>query len=46
LIQHEYYGELLDGGDDQREVELDATGAEGQAEKVFTDEDMWQVHAT
>lgn len=43
MIQHEYYDELLGADENQRQVELDATGADGQAEKVFTDEDMWQT---
>jgi acyl-CoA dehydrogenase len=43
MIQHEYYDELLVGDGGQRQVELDATGMDGEREKVFTDEDMWQA---
>lgn len=45
LIQHEYYKEVLEGGQDLRDVELDARGPEAGAEKCYTDEDMWRVHA-
>jgi alkylation response protein AidB-like acyl-CoA dehydrogenase len=44
LIQHEYYKEVLEGAQDLRNVELDARGQNVEAEKCFTDEDMWQVH--
>jgi alkylation response protein AidB-like acyl-CoA dehydrogenase len=44
LIQHEYYKEVLEGGQDLRNVELDARGENTEAEKCFTDEDMWQIH--
>jgi len=44
LIQHEYYAEVLEGARDRRQVELDATSYEAEAEKVFTDEDQWRVH--
>jgi hypothetical protein len=44
LIQHEYYQEVLEGADQARNVELDATSQDGEAEKCYTDEDMWQVH--
>jgi len=44
MIQHEYYKEVLEGSRNQRDVELDAAGHDAQAEKCFTDEDMWQVH--
>jgi acyl-CoA dehydrogenase len=44
LIQHEYYKEVLEGSENKRNVELDAADYEAQAEKVFTDEDMWLVH--
>ena len=44
LIQHEYYREILGGDPTLREVELDSASAEVDAEKVYTDEDMWQVH--
>jgi len=45
LIQHEYYKEVLAGSKDARNVELDARGQDAEAEKCFTDEDMWRVHA-
>jgi alkylation response protein AidB-like acyl-CoA dehydrogenase len=44
LIQHEFYKEVLEGNQDLRNVELDARGQNAEAEKCFTDEDMWQVH--
>jgi len=44
LIQHEFYKEVLEGNQDLRDVELDAGGQNAEAEKCFTDEDMWQVH--
>lgn len=44
MIQHEYYREVLNGSDDVRNVELDARSVDGEAEKCFTDEDMWRVH--
>ena len=44
LIQHEYYKEVLQGGQDVRNVELDARGQEADAEKCYTDEDMWRIH--
>ena len=44
LIQHEYYKEVLQGGQDARNVELDARGQDAAAEKCYTDEDMWRVH--
>jgi alkylation response protein AidB-like acyl-CoA dehydrogenase len=44
LVQHEYYKEVLQGGEDLRNVELDARGHDGEAEKCYTDEDMWRVH--
>ena len=44
LIQHEYYNEVLAGTEDARNLELDATSQDGDAEKCYTDEDMWQVH--
>jgi acyl-CoA dehydrogenase len=46
MIQHEYYKEVLEGGDNRRNIELDAAGHDAQAEKCFTDEDMWLVHGT
>jgi acyl-CoA dehydrogenase len=44
LIQHEYYKEVLQGGQDVRNVELDARGQDAEAEKCYTDEDMWRIH--
>ena len=44
LIQHEYYKEVLKGRPDRRDVELDARGQDAEAEKCYTDEDMWRVH--
>jgi acyl-CoA dehydrogenase len=44
LIQHEYYKEVLQGGQDVRNVELDARGHNADAEKCYTDEDMWRIH--
>jgi alkylation response protein AidB-like acyl-CoA dehydrogenase len=44
LIQHEYYKEVLQGGKDFRDVELDARASDAEAEKCYTDEDMWRVH--
>jgi hypothetical protein len=44
LIQHEYYKEILEGSENQRNVELDAADYDAQAEKCFSDEDMWLVH--
>jgi len=44
LIQHEYYQEVLKGAAEVRNVELDATSYKEDAEKCFTDEDMWKVH--
>lgn len=44
LIQHEYYKEVLQGGQDGRNVELDARGQDADAEKCYTDEDMWRIH--
>jgi acyl-CoA dehydrogenase len=44
LIQHEYYKEVLQGAEDLRNVELDARGQDGEAEKCYTDEDMWRLH--
>lgn len=45
LIQHEYYDEVLAGEADRRDFERDAVAADAQSEKIFTDEDQWQVHA-
>jgi acyl-CoA dehydrogenase len=44
LIQHEYYKEVLQGAQDVRNVELDARGQDADAEKCYTDEDMWRIH--
>jgi len=44
LIQHEYYKEVLQGGQDFRNVEMDARAQDAEAEKCYTDEDMWRVH--
>jgi acyl-CoA dehydrogenase len=44
LIQHEYYKEVSEGIREVRNVELDARGLDADAEKCFTDEDMWRVH--
>ena len=44
LIQHEYYQEVLEGTGQARNVELDAANYMAEAEKCFTDEDMWKVH--
>ncbi|MCJ7567233.1 MAG: acyl-CoA/acyl-ACP dehydrogenase, partial [Anaerolineales bacterium] len=44
MIQHEYYKEVLADSRNQRDVELDAAGHDAEAEKCYTDEDMWQVH--
>ncbi|UCD78643.1 MAG: acyl-CoA/acyl-ACP dehydrogenase [Desulfobacterales bacterium] len=44
LIQHEYYQEVLEGAAQVRNVELDATNYMDEAEKCYTDEDMWKVH--
>ncbi len=43
LIQHEYYREVLSGAAQVRDVEGDAMEVE-EAEKCFTDDDMWRVH--
>lgn len=43
LIQHEYYREVIEGTLDSRDVEKDAL-KQDEAEKCFTDEDMWRVH--
>ncbi len=44
MIQHEFYKEVLEGSRNHRDVELDAADHDAQAEKCFTDEDMWLVH--
>lgn len=43
LIQHEYYREVLEGPADARDIEKDALRLD-EAEKCYTDEDMWRVH--
>ncbi len=43
LIQHEYYDEVLNQPYDRREMERDAMNPI-EAERCFTDEDMWDVH--
>jgi acyl-CoA dehydrogenase len=44
LIQHEYYKEVLETTENMRNYELDAASHDAEAEKCYTDEDMWQVH--
>jgi len=44
MIQHEFYKEVLEGSQNQRDIEMDAADYDAQAEKCFTDEDMWLVH--
>jgi alkylation response protein AidB-like acyl-CoA dehydrogenase len=44
LIQHEYYREVLDATDKERNLELDAASQDANSEKCYTDEDMWRVH--
>jgi len=44
LIQHEYYQEVLKDAEKVRNVELDAASYSDDAEKCYTDEDMWRVH--
>lgn len=44
LIQHEYYKEVLSDTGEIRNLELDAKSQDGNAEKCYTDEDMWRVH--
>ena len=44
LIQHEYYKEVLQGEQGFRDVELDARAPDAEAEKCYTDADMWRVH--
>jgi acyl-CoA dehydrogenase len=44
LIQHEYYREVLKGTPEVRNLEMDARSPEAEAEKCYTDEDMWRVH--
>ena len=46
LIQHEYYKEVLEGRGNVRNYELDAASHDADAEKCYTDADMWQVHET
>jgi alkylation response protein AidB-like acyl-CoA dehydrogenase len=44
LIQHEYYKEVLEATKSVRNYELDAAGHDAEAEKCYTDGDMWKVH--
>ncbi len=44
LIQHEYYKEVLEATKNVRNYELDATSHDAEAEKCYTDADMWKVH--
>ena len=44
LIQHEYYQEVMETTKNMRNYELDAASHDAEAEKCYTDEDMWQVH--
>jgi alkylation response protein AidB-like acyl-CoA dehydrogenase len=46
LIQHEYYKEVLAGSGKVRNYELDAASHDAEAEKCYTDADMWKVHET
>ncbi len=46
MIQHEFYQEILGGRHDERNVESDALNWGDEAEKCFTDDDMWRVHET
>jgi len=43
LIQHEYYDEVLNQPYNRRELERDAMNPD-ETERIFTDDDMWQVH--
>jgi alkylation response protein AidB-like acyl-CoA dehydrogenase len=42
LIQHEYYREVLEGGEGRRNFERDAMHAD-DSEKIFTDEDQLKL---
>jgi len=44
LVQHEYYNEVLSNPSKYRNMEIDALNAGDEQEKVFDDEDMWEVH--
>ena len=44
LIQHEYYKEVLSASGEIRNIELDAVHQDAEAEKCYTDEDMWRIH--
>ena len=44
LIQHEYFEEVLASSGDRRQVEEDARSYDQEAEKCFTEEDMWRIH--
>jgi len=41
LIQHEYYGEILNSPNPPRVSELDAQEAHMEDEKVYEDAEMW-----
>jgi alkylation response protein AidB-like acyl-CoA dehydrogenase len=41
LIQHEYYGEVLNDPNPGREIEVDALEGHLEDEKVYEDDDMW-----
>jgi len=43
LVQHEFYNEILGQTDKYRDAEQDATSACDVQEKIFDDEEMWQV---
>ncbi len=43
LVQHEYFGEILEQEDKYRDTERDATSASDTQEKIFDDEQMWRV---
>jgi len=43
LVQHEYYGEVLEQKDKYRNTEEDALNAAERNEKIFDDEGMWKV---
>lgn len=43
LIQHEYYKEVFDEGEKYRNIERDALNADDDQEKIFDDDEMWNV---
>mmetsp|Transcript_3439 Transcript_3439/g.2041 ORF Transcript_3439/g.2041 Transcript_3439/m.2041 type:complete len:429 (-) Transcript_3439:1831-3117(-) len=43
LIQHEYYQEILNEPDKYRNTEKDALNADDEQEKIFDNEEMWEV---